>query len=551
MAFTPLQMAAGNGIVQNSAFKINQQLVDKMNEFAALPMIGETDALLADIDASTLSNAEKDQLKAAVLAIPGTHDLISAGTSLRSAITTWADKVLPPTQQSRFVAHFQAAAGHVSTINEIVNSAANGSKVAKNSFTSMDELSTGNISLVSTNPQKFGQDLVNTGILIDFSTLSNYGTPDSLFKVLVGTNMINTLEQEFVARNVQLSNLISEVVSNGSLSPANQRAVYDVSTTITGKKLEDILLVLQIETQGIVRLSDLMNTKKLFPQSFNTLRSMHNGAPENIYINNGVAPYVSSLKTRNSAFMPEDVAKANYAFAMALQQIKKITDITPKALGEQAKGIELNTGLSAINSQTSAMDETAANELNSEFAKGTNKNGSYYFKDVIGTVAGYVHTDTYTTLLSLAGDIDYGDVSDAYDDVITELGGAADVPTMEGFLADAKTYMETEYPDEVAAWTEAMDASNAQILREETALTDAEIYNGSAFLSTESKKAAMAFASTLGILATKTEQAELLELVADQTTHAGQSLVAALREGRNLAKLNAAGVGSDSSINPN
>lgn len=551
MAFTPLQMSAGNSIIQNTAFKINPALVDKMNQFATLPMVGETDSLLADIDASTLTNAEKTQLINAVIAVPGVHDLVSAGTTLRSAITTWANKVLPPTEQSRFVSHFQTAAGHVSTINEIVNSAANGSKVAKNSFTSMDELSTGNISLVSTDPQKFGQDLINTGILIDFSNLTNYGTPDALFKILAGTNMISTLREEFAARNVNIDVLMSEAANNGALTPTNQRIVYDISKTITGKKLSDILLVLQIETQRIVRLSDLLDTKKLFPASFSTLRSLNNGKPENIYVTGGIAPYVSALKTRTTGILPEDIAKANYAFVIALQQIKKINEITPKSLGEQAKGLELNAGLLAITSQTAAMDENVANELNSEFAKGTNKNGSYYFKDVIGTVAGYVHTDTYTTLLSLADNINYSKVSTAYDDVVDELNGAGDVSVMLDLLADAKVDMETDYPNETAQWTSSMSESDAQIVREQEAFTDAEIYNGSVFLSVQSSKTAMAFASTLGTLSTKTEQAELLELVADQTGPGGQSIIAALREGRNLAKLNTAGVGSDSSINPN
>ncbi|NIU00628.1 MAG: hypothetical protein GWN01_06725, partial [Nitrosopumilaceae archaeon] len=71
----------------------------------------------------------------------------------------------------QYAIYLQIANGYVQTTNEYLNSAANGADLGAQTFTSMDSLVTGNITSVNKFTSSWGQDLLNTGNLFDFSRL--------------------------------------------------------------------------------------------------------------------------------------------------------------------------------------------------------------------------------------------------------------------------------------------------------------------------------------------------------------------------------------------
>jgi hypothetical protein len=259
--------------------------------------------------------------------------------------------------------------------------------------------------------------------------------------------------------------------------------------------------VLSIETQGINTLADLVNTSKLFPLSKDTLRSLNNGAPTNIYSTNGVSSWVSQLSTTQASVMPAEIAQANKAFGMALQQIKNIYDLDAVTLGEQALTIELNTGLTSIENQTSPLDPGVQASLTSTFAGGTGTNGEYTIEDVFGAI---ISSDVY---------------ENAVNGLIANPGNATDVAVINNRIAADKAFFA-----EIGIW------------------------NGTSFVTTATRTTALNIALQLSTWAEDEEISQfVLQII--KTGSGGDAIDAALREARNQSKLRSAGIGSDLQIN--
>jgi hypothetical protein len=305
--------------------------------------------------------------------------------------------------------------------------------------------------------------------------------------------------------------------------------------------------------------------------------------------NNAVNGLFKNLGKDYYSILATGLADANTAMRRALQQIKNIQNLRTDQLGAAVKLIQTNYGLNLVNSLDKPLPTSVYSYYTNTFATGSGTNGRYYLSDGIGTPAGITHNDALLNVINTLNDMTASGALDglyksgastgAFTVMVDFLNDVYGVPdpgdpsiptpptyaTIPGGYPGAGSYdtydagiaaiiastntiignIASSYPAEyVSANSEYLNMS-MQISKELDTLADA----GVVFADTpSSKQSIMSMVQNLHTYAIQNEfrgPAELLEKMANTNTQAGQALVGALREGRNISALNTIGVGMD------
>lgn len=276
---------------------------------------------------------------------------------------------------------------------------------------------------------------------------------------------------------------------------------------------------------------------------------------------------------RLKIIIPADQALANKALQASFEQIKGISEI--QSLQQFATAVallETNQGLGNINSQTQAVPTSVQNYIANSVATGTGPNGTVTIGDVMGSASGYRITGQLANTISNIATMNVSTLTTTYTRMVTVLQGGYSglgntivIPTGPGqgtysnvnlailsLCSSANTTISglvSTYPSQTANinnnWSTLSQASNVQI----TNFTSAGI--SYANLVANSFPAVKSFVDNLHTWGVQTEAggpAEYLQAVAQTTNQTGQAIVGALREARNIAALNNAGVGLNSKI---
>ena len=653
MALTPLLLTAMQGLLNNDSFDINKEFKDLLDEYASLPIVTayrelnggnyyyDPQAGLTFPDTGSTYNirTEINNMFSDVPFITDTYNNSSCGESAQyftEYLLDWSYIILGThrnqnhtNSDAKFVQTLQILMGYVEQINEAINSAVNGIDVGKSSFTSMNDIATGNLTAITTSTTLFGDELLNTGKLLDFSKLKFYGTPQGLLLALIRTNAIGMLINEFNEAGLDAAEIANDVIDlEIQMEPAIQQKIYTLFTTITDKKLADIMLIMDVNINGILTLADLLDTYKIFPNSKNTLLTIENG--KTVPLNKASTRY-NVLEN----IIPENIAKYNILFRNSLFQIKAISETKVKDLAKQFKAIESTNGLDVINDFEKPLPDStvstpgidipegtvvnASSPLNVSFtssvgdpgilnhlAIGQGTNGLIYVTDGVGTPCGTTHIETLTQLIKYHTDID-NILEQNIINKLTEIHTISwqadvdyranndepqrnDYPTENDWLADwipwnntRITYIQNainpllndltnlinQLPPEPEVAREAFNASLTQVQVEQNVLTEAIDWLADIPDQTEKKKSGglcaalwnmltnpankktiLGFISTLHSYAEKTDLhniAEVLEKLS-KSNQGGQAIIAAMREGRNLKKLDETGVKTDTRV---
>lgn len=252
---------------------------------------------------------------------------------------------------SKFAQGFLAVQGYVSTVNSFINSVNNSQTYLGPTFTTMSNLTTNNISQVTTDIPSYANDLRNTGQLINLKNLDLYGTPAGLLQQvanaagIVGgslpaviTSLRNQSMTDSQIRNLITNNRVGLFNPNG-LSAQEfdqlQKLAYQAMTQVTGQDLQDVLTILDISTPNINSMADLLNPAVIYPNSYKTLQTPTPYGPQPIFLDNGavnlaLAPIINqTLPTPSGCdelgkIIPPEQAVANKAIQSSLQQITNI-----------------------------------------------------------------------------------------------------------------------------------------------------------------------------------------------------------------------------------
>jgi hypothetical protein len=497
-----------------------------------------------------------------------------------------------------FAQVFSAAQGYVTTTNDYINTSVNSQTYLGSTFTTMNSLITGNLSDATLATGSFGADLAQLGQLIDLNNLGNLGSPAALFRQLVTlTNITPGIRAALIQAGLDEASIDNLTDPSINVDTNVQRLAYIGMQNITGTDLEQVVAVFGVTTANIMTMADLLNPVKIFPNSFPslTVRTYNQDATSvlrAIYDNNqGVVnsklltylpQYVLTLAApgtityeRLSLIIPPDQALANKAIQVSLQQIKNISTLSLAQLAAAFSNMQTTRDLPAISALQQAVPASVAAYYSSTYATGSGPNGTLVITDLLGAAVGIPFTSDLTNVTTTINSmttsgilgtltVTYVRMKDTVDGVYS-VGNTVVIPAGPGagtysnvdsalsaLISDASNTVsgiQSSYPTQSANLNTNFTDMASSLSTENTNLSLASIDIPN--LLTTGRGPIMSFVQSLPNYGVNTQEngpSQFLETVADLNTQGGQAIVACLREGRNIAALNAVNVGVDTNI---
>lgn len=543
------------------------------------------------------------------------------------AVTGAADK---------FGTILNSASSYVTNANQMIASATNSTSIGT-TFTGLNNIVSGSLAGVNLDFGGFGEEISKLGGTIDFNNLDNLGSPGQLLANLGEQGTIGPLASKLADFNIDartaqtlgVSGLLdtassladasgnfklgdlgvdfNTIAQQGANLPKNvQSQLYDALGSLDESELSQVKGILANTQEAITSGTDLLDPKKLFPNSYQSftapLRTASVGFRA-IYENNtgSVNSEFNSLGDKIKGIVPDDIAVANGALSRSLQQVKNIGGTNSSELGTALSSLETLKDLDLLENQTTYVTDDIRNYWTESFGVDSTYNvtlatgnaGQLKLSDVIGFAAGYNSAAPITKNAQLLAEMD----ADGELDAITASQGIYD--TIEEFCAGtfgpngvgAEPYSSYEvvitagyvgagtYTGATSAaafenaWVNGIVPAIKIILAGFTSNTKAvEIMNNSErwnqqlareYLNQQridnedltavraSQDVAINLALNLPNLGTDTAEggtAEILERIVDFSSLGGQAIIATMREGRNLQRLANANIQQDAPI---
>jgi len=290
---------------------------------------------------------------------------------------------------------------------------------------------------------------------------------------------------------------------------------------------------------------------------------------------------------RLQQIIPADQALANKALSVALGQINGLSYVDLPTFARTVEALETTKDLPLISALTEAVPPSVANYYTSTLANGGGTNGDVRVVDVVGLAGGWIATNAFATTVAIfatmdltaltaiyqqmaqAANGDFGNVNagpltipsgpaagtyngvvnpsppPAYNPTALQLAQAALTSAAQAEIAN----LETAYPEQTAELNTLWNSMAEQVVLEDTLQPLVNLNYGD--LIANDRTSIYGFIYSLPTYGTETTQggtAWLIEAMADLGTLGGEAIVACLREGRNQAALNTAGIFTNTQI---
>lgn len=333
-----------------------------------------------------------------------------------------------------FCGSFTAANSFMKATNKAIHATRHAASFMKGVYSNMDDLTSADVTGVSLSSNAFGTDLENLGKVIDLSRIDAFGLP-SVLLATIGKNSAVTQDLSFLLLASGLSSAEINALTSGTLvrpSVDQERKIYSAFLLITGPNLNAILAPLQCKTTGFVTLADLLDVKKLFPNSYATLTvPKYNGVlglPTNsktyypLYSGGGINSALQSEEMKEyvgeqipsgpppitnssrqpdnyltlvkgfgsylSGILPAEQATAAGALQFSLRQINNVNKVASKKFAKVAKSIETMSDLPMVSGTNKPASQTAIDSCKNMLALGSGPYGSYTMSDFFGCMSG-------------------------------------------------------------------------------------------------------------------------------------------------------------------
>lgn len=592
---TPLQLIAGASLLQNQGLVVSPALTASIGAYTATPVI--TAFLAAAALDTGIRTLGANSVPALSNSVPAAYS--GLGTQMTTVISGQALADFGSGDVSKFVQALNLVLAYTENTNIFINSAVNSQTYLANTFTSTNDMITGDVTTINLATTAFGGDLQKLGTLIDLGELGALGSPLALIQSVVRvTGNIPVLSLLLLSEGVSEDIVLNLTDPTLSVADSVQRLMYQAMTKVTGEALDQILEVLAVTTSNIDTMADLLNPVKIFPNSYLSLTVTTAVGPRAVYINSSGAvntnliselpAYVVSSYDRLKQIIPEDQALANKALAVALAQVNGVSGINLPTFADTVFELETTKDLPLVTALTQAVPPSVANYYTSTLAVGGGVNGDIRVVDVIGLAAGYLATDDFARTVEIFSTMDLSALTTIYQQMTTALtGGYGD--TEAGPLTipsgpAAGTYNGTEtdpgpppvynptaielamaaltsaaqaeivnlqstYPAQTAELNSLWTAMAQQVTTEDT--LQAVVNLNYANLTANDRNSIYGFIYGLPDYGDQTEEggvAWFLENMSDLSILGGQAIVACLREGRNATALNASGIFTNTRI---
>jgi hypothetical protein len=504
-------------------------------------------------------------------------------------IINTADRYLGNGDLSQFAGVFSAAVGYQQQSTELIYSAVNATTYLGPSFTNMTNLITCDMTGVSLALPALASDLAHLGNAYGLGEIDLVLTPAGLLQQLsrqagIAQGTIPSVEIALLAAGLTPDEIDQLATPSGTQTltltefDVLQKKAYQGMRQVTGEGLQNVLDILSVTTPGfdstnpLVNMSQLLDPVQIFPDSYPSLLTPTASGSALIYqadatINPAIIVQNPTGCDQLAKIIPPDQAVATRAVVASLSQIKGIENIDLPELAEAAAKIETLKGLPLVQDLTQPVPSTTTTYYQGSFATGTGEFGTFTINDLLGIASGAGVADlmsevtatlnsmTLTSLTSIYSnmlDTVQGDYGTFAGPVTIPSGPAAGVYAdgndafTTGLIPAANTIITgliSTYPVETTTLNSAFNSICQQIETEGENQSRAGInYDG---VTPNSQTSVLSFVGGLaqyGQSDSPGGPAEFLNTVADTSYLSGQAIVGALREGRNNAALNTAGI---------
>jgi hypothetical protein len=170
-----------------------------------------------------------------------------------------------------FVGSFISAGSFIDYSNKAIMSTQNSLSFLKGTYSNMDDLTAADVTNVSISLPLFGKDLINLGKALDLTTIETFGYPSNLLATIKKYNGLTaSLRIALLSSGLTVTE-VNQVTDNVNVSKLQQQQIYAAFLIVKGIDLAEILVSLNCNTLNLDSLADLLDIKKMFPNSYQTI----------------------------------------------------------------------------------------------------------------------------------------------------------------------------------------------------------------------------------------------------------------------------------------
>ena len=390
--YTPLQLIAGAGLLNNQGIAVPATLTNAVSSYNSISFVSNLNSAIAaapgfGISANivtTLKTLASNACPALGSSVPGSYAgnnvliPVSEPGGFGNLVANNAAMYLGDGSVDKFCQIFQIAAGYRQSANDLICSAVNATTYLGPTFTTMNDLITGQLTAANLALKCFGADIAKSGNLLNLGKLADFGTPASVLQQIseqagITSGTLSCIATKLAEYGLTQSDIIllatpeaSERTPTENEFNTLQKRAYAAMVAIDGDCLTYALDILDAVIPDISNLGDLLDLKKIFPTSWPSM-TVISTAPSTVIDPNtppspgstsilifepdgSVNPAIQAALNDSTAItlpagcdelakiIPPDQAVANKAFQSSLQQVTGISTITAPQLAAALLG---------------------------------------------------------------------------------------------------------------------------------------------------------------------------------------------------------------------
>jgi len=435
--------------------------------------------------------------------------------------------------------------------NKVITSLNAGQTYLDGAYSNMNNLISSDITGVNSSTFYWGQDLIASGRVIDLASIDKFGQPDNLLRTLNANKAVTpSLNLALISVGFTQTD-ITGLVNGIPATDEQQKSLYAAFNLIVNTDLANILIPLNCSTTGLNSLADLLDPKKLFPSSYESLtypKANPIVLPTNsktyflLYKNGGVnKDDTLNLGLKLSSYLPSDLAFVCDGFSKAMMQVKNIKAMNIEKFSQVVANLENVNGLN-VNGSNIPTDPVVTGQASTLLALGSGVNGQYTVKDFFGCMTNFYPFKDLNDAVVNINTFSVTTLSTIYSNMLSLLNSDhANDSDLNALITAANTEIQNIYNANSAALDtyNLMYKNLADSLQLEQNARDLALPTGTDTLSTTVQEV-YGFIDNLLKYAVDIDPYQsvaTLESISDITTIGGNSLIASMRELRNANRL--------------
>lgn len=586
MSLTPLKINSLGSLLQNIGLRINPTAVGYMGSSTslsnytpgttvantALLKLTQSISLAYDlIDAGITSGVYANLISIGSSSIPAlgnskpsTYTIAYTGETTRHGflrqipLQAYNEFYINNGSYSDFLSTFGTCSNKRTQLNTVIKPLIKSTTFLEGIYSNMNDLITSDVTGVNLSTLYWGQDLIASGRAIDLSSINTFGTPSKLLITLSKNKAITQELNVFLYNAGFTSSIIENILSGSLVTNEQEKTLYNAYSLVTGSNLSNICTILNCQTPNLTSLADLLDTKKLFPNSYTSLTfPIYNSVnmPTNsktyllTYTGNNVNRIPNNgIGDRLYGILPIDIAYSCDAFSIAMMQVKNIQNMNIEKFSQVVMNLENVNGLN-VNGTNVPVDKPLSNYAYAQFANGTGSNGTYTMCDFFGSMTD-IHYDWYTLQSQITG-LQSTTLSSIYNNIYTLVSGVGPYTTLQSLIDSANAEIASimsSNPAKATLLNSTYNTFGTKLTKEKNART---LALPTISYLTSDKTDVATFFDNIDTYASDTVlygACAVLTSIADTTLLGGNSLIASMREARNAQRLGYAGGTLDNNV---